>query len=62
VTGNPTVKVTLTLFGETREIETEGYISRHADEREGTVWRAPVSGLVGQIGRGSARYPATLSC
>src|SRR4029077_15075707 len=60
MTADPTVKVTLTLFGETREVETEGFISHHRDEREGTVWPAPVSSLVGQIGRGSARYPATL--
>src|SRR5215472_2806125 len=54
-----TVKVTISLFGQTREIETKGNLSRNP-EREGTIWRAPVPGFVAQIGRGVARYPVTL--
>jgi hypothetical protein len=59
-TESTTVKVTIELLGETREVEAEGYVSHHGDDRQGTIWRAPVPGLVATIGRGSARYPSTL--
>ena len=52
------ITVTLNLFGESREVTVEGYVSYH--DHPGTIWRASVYGLVGTIGRGAARYPTTL--